>query len=93
MSPSRAFLALLAVFAAAGGSSADDGLRPGESVREADDVYPCSPFQELWAVRIVDAWTGRPIPGATVHVPNHVPDGATPEDISDLCAAQAEAKG
>ncbi len=90
-------LPLLAVFGAP--ASADDGLRPGETVRVSSDVFPGAvPETEdglptLWPVRIIDAWTGRPIPGATVRVPNHNVGGSAPEDIFDRCSGTADRDG
>ena len=82
-----------------GFAPADDGLRPGETVRETDAAFPgaetldADDVPTVWPVRIMDAWTGRPIPGATVRVPNNVEGGATPEDIFDLCSGTADADG
>ena len=92
--------ALLLTPLVAARATADDGLRPGETVRETDAVYPGAVPEDddglptLWPVRIVDAWTGKPIPGATVRVPEHgAGDGAAPQDMYDLCSGTADKDG
>ncbi len=78
-------------------ASAHPDLRPGESIRETDDVFPggewIDPDNYVWACRIVDSQTGEPIPGATVRVPNHVQGGAAPEDIYYDAEAVADEGG
>ncbi len=66
-------------------ASAHPDLRPGESVRETDDVFPgggwIDPDTHVSACRIVDAWTGDPIAGAKLHVPEHRFGPVGPEKI------------
>jgi hypothetical protein len=91
-------LAFAAAIPAAAEDPADEP-RPGESSRDLDESFPgCGPAdadgdEVFWSVRILDRWTGRPIPGATVRVSNHPRGGSTPADVYDLCVARADGHG
>jgi hypothetical protein len=92
-------LVLVLVCFAPAMASPQEGLRPGESCEERDAAFPgAGPLADdgtplVWAVRIEDSVTGRPLPDAIVRVPNHVSGWALPEEIIDLWVERADDEG
>ncbi len=85
MHPRIASVFLLTALAAA--AQAQDAPRDGEWERDVDEFFPDAEPVDAdgepthWAVRVVDAMTRRPIPGAVVQIPWHPDRGMTASEI------------